>query len=522
MHEKILVRGVNWIGDAVMTLPALKALRKAYPNSHLSLLVRPGVAAIFEKDPAIDEVILYEERGMTGKLKLAWRLRRAGFSTAILFQNAFDAALLAFLSGIPERVGYDRDGRGRLLTRRVPYHCEDREMHHVEYYLALLRAAGIPAASSKPWIFLSLDERLAAREKMGMLRRPVLGINPGAAYGSAKRWLPSRFAEVAEWFMKDTRGSVVIFGGEKERDIADEIERSVVSEGRGAPEGAPRREGTLLNLAGNTSLRELVALIAECDVLLSNDSGPMHVAYAVGTPLVALFGSTSPDLTGPVGEGNAVLRADIPCSPCFERACVSDHRQCMYDILSEDVYLAIKRVMPTKPAVFLDRDGTLCEDMNYLRRREDFKPLPGVDDLATVKSLGYGLIGVTNQSGIGRGLLDEGFAKEINEVFVNRFGFDDFFCCPHLPEEHCPCRKPEPGMLLDARDKYRIDLRKSYVIGDKDADMILAKAVGAKGVLVRTGQQKDSPHAHYVADGLKEAVDFIMRDGGSGDDESHP
>ena len=522
MDEKILVRGVNWIGDAVMTLPALKALRKAYPNSHMSLLVKPSVAAIFEKNPFIDEVILYEEKGITGKMKLVHTLRKARFSKAVLLQNAFDAALIAFLSGIPERIGYDRDGRGKLLTKRVPYDGDDMKSHHIDYYLSLLRATGISAGRAKPWIFLSLEERLAARGRLSALRRPILGINPGAAYGSAKRWLPARFAEVAAWFSRDTKGSVVIFGAGHEGDVAHEIERLITTEQRRYEEPYYRSPETLLNLAGNTSLRELIALIAECDVFLSNDSGPMHIAYAAGTPLVALFGSTSPVLTGPVGEGNVVIRPDIPCSPCFERTCRNDYRQCMHDILSEDVYLAVKEILPKKPAVFFDRDGTLCEDVNYLSRREDFRPLPGLDDLALLKDRGLRLIGVTNQSGIARGLVDERFTVEINNIFVERCGFDDFFYCPHLPDENCSCRKPEPGMLHDARHKYGIDLRKSYVVGDKDADTLLARAVGAKAVFVRTGRQMDSAHADFAADGLKEAVDFILRDMRSGDDEERP
>jgi heptosyltransferase-2 len=159
--------------------------------------------------------------------------------------------------------------------------------------------------------------------------------------------------------------------------------------------------------------------------------------------------------------------------------------------------------------------------VNYLSRHDDFRPLPGIDDLAVLKSLGFRLIGVTNQSGIGRGLVDEGFTREINNVFVERFGFDDFLYCPHLPEEYCSCRKPEPGMLHDARNKYGIDLKKSYVVGDKDADMMLAKAVGAKALFVKTGQQRDSAHADHVVKGLKEAVDLIIDAVRTGDVEAH-
>lgn len=528
MDEKILVRGVNWIGDAVMTIPALRGLRKAYPESKLSLLIKPSVAPLFEKDPAIYEIILYEEKftGIIGKLKLARRLRMIGFSKAILLQNAFDAALIAYLAGIPERIGYDRDRRGFLLTKPIPSLNNDRKIHHINYYLNLLRASGISADYSQPWIYLSLEERMAARDTVSTLKRPLLGINPGATYGSAKRWFPERFAEVAHWFIRDTRGSVVIFGDGKESDIAEEIEKTAIrrSEARsqGSPSHPPLAKGgqtrgshSLLNLAGRTSLRELTSLISECDVFLTNDSGPMHIAYAVGTPLVALFGSTDPDLTGTLEEGNVVIKNDFDCSPCFERTCKNSDMRCMYAITSDEVFLAVIKLLPDKPAVFFDRDGTLCEDVDYLSKLDDFRILPGVDDLVKLKARGFKLIGVTNQSGAARGFFDERFVREINGLFIERFGFDDFYYCSHHPEEYCPCRKPEPGMLYRARYKYGIDLRRSYVVGDKEADMILARAVGAKGILVKTGQQRESPYADFVAEGLKEAVEFIMNDGGA-------
>jgi len=538
MSEKILVRGVNWMGDAVMTLPTLKALRKAHPESKISLLVKPAVAAIFEKNPSIDEIILYEERfqGAFGKFILSQRLRKKHFSRTILFQNAFDAALITFLAGIPQRTGYSRDGRGFLLTKPIPFNDDDRKMHHIEYYLNLLRASGISAENTQPWIHLSLEERLAARNALSRLERPVLGINPGAAYGSAKRWLPDRFAEVADWFINDTGGSVIIFGGKSEEGVSQEIEKMV--EGRKSkPAWALRRqsggkgEGTglddttlttriasiqsedvsnsLLNLAGKTSLRELISAISECDVFLSNDSGPMHVAYAMGTPLVALFGSTDPGLTGPAGEGSVVIRHPLSCSPCFERSCKDKDLRCMYAITSDEVFLAIKKMLPKKSAIFLDRDGTLCEDPHYLGSWDRFKLFQGVDELVRLKSKGFQLIGVTNQSGIARGLVGEDFVKEVNRLFVERYGFDDFFYCPHLPEEHCSCRKPEPGMLHAARSRHGIDLRKSFVIGDKEVDMLLAKTVGAKSILVRTGRDKESPYADFIAENLREAIGLV-------------
>jgi heptosyltransferase-2 len=153
---------------------------------------------------------------------------------------------------------------------------------------------------------LFLEERLKARGALSKLKRPILGINPGAAYGSAKRWLPDRFAEVAYWFIKDTGGSVVVFGGKDDKDTAHEIVKLAVIHGAGP---------SVVDMAGCTTLRELIGEISECDVFLSNDSGPMHVAYAVGTPLVALFGSTDPALTGPVGGGSVVIHHPSPAAP---------------------------------------------------------------------------------------------------------------------------------------------------------------------------------------------------------------
>ncbi|MCL4456417.1 MAG: lipopolysaccharide heptosyltransferase II [Nitrospirae bacterium] len=501
MTDKILIRGVNWIGDAVMTMPAIKALKKAYPESKLNLLVKPSVAPIFEKDQDIDEIISYEDRfkGVFGRLKLAYALRKKGFSKAFLFQNAFDAALIAFLSGIPERIGYDRDCRKFLLTKPIAFNNDDRKLHHMDYYLNILKASGIAADCSDPWIHLSIDERLSARNVLSQLKRPVLGINPGAAYGPAKRWLPERFAEVAGWFIKDTGGSVVIFGGRDEEHIAYEIDKRI-------PENK-------LFLAGKTSLRELVSLISECDIFLTNDSGPMHVAYAVGTPLIAIFGSTDHGLTGPSGNNNMVIKADLACGPCFERECKNRDTRCMYSVSSEDVYFAIKDMLPSTKAVFFDRDGTLCKDADYLNNWKDFEVFPDLKSLAALKEKDFMLIGVSNQSGIARGIVDEPFVKEINNLFIDKYGLDDFYYCPHGPDEHCSCRKPEPGMLFSARGKHKIDLKESFVVGDKDADMLLAKAVGAKGILVRTGKQQESEYADFTASNLKEAADLIMSHG---------
>jgi heptosyltransferase II len=508
--KNVLVRGVNWIGDSIMTLPALRALKNGLPDVRISLLVKPWVAPVFENNPFIDEIIMYDDKhkGARGKLRLAFMLRKKNFCGAILLQNAFDAALVAFLAGIKERAGYRRDGRGFLLTTAVPTPRNEKKVHQIYYYLSLIEQLGMKAEYSVPDIYLSLAERLHARNLFGKIKKPVLGINPGATYGSAKRWFPERFADIANWFIQDTGGSVVIFGSTTEKEIAEEIFRKTYPEFR--------TSGSVITMAGETSLRELIALISECDVFLTNDSGPLHIAYAVKTPLVALFGSTDSVLTGPPleldGNANIVVTPDLSCSPCFERTCGANNMQCMYSITPDEVYYSIKKALPWKPAVFFDRDGTLCKDSGYMNNMNDLKIFSEIERIRLLKENGYKLVGVSNQSGIARGIVDEGFVKEVNNIFIDRYGFDDFYYCPHHPDEHCSCRKPEPGMLLKARAKHGIDLKKSYVVGDKEADMLLAKAVGAKSVLVQTGEAMDSPHADFIAGDLSEAVQFILTD----------
>lgn len=493
-----------------MTMPAIRSVRQAYPDARISLLVRPSVSPLFEHDPNVSEIISYGDgyRGLSGKIRLARHLKQGGFSRAFLFQNAFDAALISFLSGIPERVGYKRDGRGMLLTRGIPFDLTAREMHHIEYYLNLLRKAGLDPVSSKPWIYLLPEERRTARETLQALRRPVVALNPGAAYGSSKRWPPARFAEVAVRLMREKDAGVIILGGPKETAIAAEIEQGIRQHFSEAGFSGPI-DRHVANLAGKTTLRELAAVISEADLLITNDSGPMHIGYAVRTPLVAIFGSTSPQHTGPVGRDSAVLKKDVECSPCFERECRRGDLKCMEMISADDVVEAGLKLIKTERAVFFDRDGTLCRDAHYLSRMEDFELLPGMDELRRLKESGYRLIGITNQSGIARGRVDENFVRDVNNIFIGQYGFDAFYYCPHHPDEHCACRKPEPGLLYDARADHAIDLKRSYVVGDKDSDMLLAASVGATGIQVRTGQEGKSVTADLHAADLREVVRLI-------------
>ena len=318
-----------------MSLPALAAIRARFPDAEIVALARPWVADIYAGDGSLDRVIPYRAAGglrdWAAKWALVKQLRAEAFDCAILLQNAFEAALLARLAGIPERIGYDRDGRGWLLTSAIPVPEPGSIPRHQRfYYLELLRRAGIidtlPDSES-----IHLDRaseaagRGVARFHELQLEAPVVGVSPGAAYGGAKRWMAEGFAAAASQVALEQSASVALFGSESERPLCDAIAASVRASGVVA-----------INLAGRTSLREFIDLAAACRLYLTNDSGAMHIASAAGVPTVAIFGATDDVATGPTGPLARVVRQPVECSPCLLRECPIDHR-CMTRVTPERV-----------------------------------------------------------------------------------------------------------------------------------------------------------------------------------------
>jgi heptosyltransferase-2 len=318
--DKILVRATNWVGDAVMSLPALRALRQRYPQAKISILAKPWVADLYARENVGNSLIPYTARSWGEKWAAARELRGRHFDTAILLQNAFEAAAIAYLGSIPERIGYARDGRGFLLTRAIPLPKPGETPRHESfYYLELLRRAGIldEIPADEP---IRLEGAPAARaaglerfRQLG-LGEIVIGVSPGAAYGTAKRWLPERFADSANRVACELGAAVAIFGSKDERDLCESVKTSITTPVR--------------NFAGETTLAEFIDLAAACRVYLTNDSGAMHIASALGVPTVAVFGATDDESTGPTGPLARVIREPVECSPCLKRECPIDHR-CM-------------------------------------------------------------------------------------------------------------------------------------------------------------------------------------------------
>lgn len=391
MPKRIIVRGVNWLGDAVMTTPALQLLRSTFPEAHIVLFTHEKLAQLWQNHPAINSVRTFADN--ENVWSLAHKMRREKADTALVFPNSPRSAIECWLAGIPQRVGYKRRWRNFFLTHGVNPRREDMPMrkrseheikklvrggklktsdpglkpkssdaHHIFNYLHLVSALGVNPGLVAPKLFVTQDEIDAALKRFGIEqgpRTPLFGLFPGAEYGPAKRWPLNRFIETAIRIQASTGCRWLVFGGRNDVEPAAQIIGELSYEARRLPvsEKIPR-EPTGFNLAGQTSLRELMALLKVCRVLLSNDSGPMHVAAALGTPVVVPFGSTSAELTGPGLPGdikNELLVSDAPCSPCFLRECPIDFR-CMNGISVDDVVDAtVSAAQRNKPTVWQKR-----------------------------------------------------------------------------------------------------------------------------------------------------------------------
>lgn len=329
------MRATNWVGDAVMSLPALRALRTGFPRARITILAKPWVADLYRRESFADEVIVYPVPGGFHGLRDKWHLtrdlRRRQFDAAILLQNAFEAALVAWLARIPTRIGYNRDGRGFLLTRAIKTPDKSEIPRHERfYYLELLRRAGIMEEIADDVVRLEASSAAeAGRARFRALGWPpgVVGVSPGAAYGSAKRWLPERFAQAAARVAMERGFAVAIFGSRDERPLCEQVQTMLADLAPDVP---------AWNFAGETTLAQFIELTAACEIFLTNDSGAMHIASALGVPTVAIFGATDDIGTGPAGSLSRVVREPVECSPCLLRECPIDHR-CMTRVTAERV-----------------------------------------------------------------------------------------------------------------------------------------------------------------------------------------
>jgi heptosyltransferase-2 len=331
--KKILVRAPNWVGDSAVATPSMKAIRAKFPGAEITVMVRPSVAGVFASAKYVDRVWTEPKpSGLREWLRIALEVRRQHFDMAILFPNSFESAAMVFLGGVPQRVGYAMDSRGWMLTRRI--HGEKRKVHHVDYYLELAKAVSADVSSPSMEITARREDRTNARKLLAVSGIPTdarfMVLSPGAAFGAAKRWGDHQFAEAADTLAEEFKLSVVIIGSEGERSISESIQKSM------------KQPAAILN--GKTSLETLIGVIAESNLMLGNDSGPVHLASALGIPAVAVFGATDYIVAAPYGPKGRAVHVPVECSPCWLRECPIDHR-CMTRVSSEMVCAAVREVL---------------------------------------------------------------------------------------------------------------------------------------------------------------------------------
>lgn len=337
--KNIIVRMPNWLGDLVMATPVLADLRARWPAARITAMCQSNVATLLKGDPNVDEVFSYQRPSGWIPHQQHWviieDLRYGQYDLGILLTNSFSSSWWFWRGHVQNRVGFAGNLRSLLLNTAVPLPPNLETQHQIDTYKSLLVPLGIPLSKTPPHLYVTPEEQTAAAALLqlhGVVsgKHVIVGINPGAAFGSAKCWLPDRFQEVTRQLLENPLVYVVYFGDPSGAPLVHEICKDL-----------PER---VINLAGKTSLRELVALIQACSIFLTNDSGPMHIASALNIPLLALFGSTSDVRTGPYGMVSKVIHKHVECSPCYKRQCPIDFR-CMKRIEVSEVYNELQKLI---------------------------------------------------------------------------------------------------------------------------------------------------------------------------------
>lgn len=336
----IIVKMPNWLGDLVMATPVLEDLRAHFPDAQITAMCSSAIAPLLKEDPHITDLYSYQRPNGWVHRSQHWEiiqdLRRGMYDLGILLTNSFSSAWWFWRGHVKNRMGYPGNCRSLLLSEVVSPAPNRAQQHLVVTYKQLLAPLGIPLSNSVPRLYLTPGEQMAAKEKLTQIvplelhKTLLLGVNPGAAYGSAKCWPPDRFVALSKKILENPWICMLYFGDESGTPLVEDICRQIPSE-------------RVINLAGKTTLRELLALTEQCAAFLSNDSGPMHIAAALDVPVVALFGSTNELVTGPYRSGT-VLHKHVACSPCYKRVCPIDFR-CMTGITVDEVHAALIKIL---------------------------------------------------------------------------------------------------------------------------------------------------------------------------------
>lgn len=328
---RILIRASNWLGDSVISVPAVRAIKSARPDAHITVAAPKKIAALWKLVPEVDEIVPISHRSLFSTVRSIRRQPR--FDVTLLFPNSLRVALESWLGGAPQRIGYCGHSRRWLLDKIVPEPTQvGPPQHQAFHYLRLAHALEADGKQLLPAQLPRLSASRPAPPQSANIKpqRTLLGLCPGAEYGPAKRWLPERFAEAAKIIGEQHDVHWILFGTEKDGAMGREIAETLGE--------------SCFNRIGQTSIEELIAELRTCRLLLTNDTGTMHLASLIGVPVAAIFGSTEPRLTGPLGEDQVILRHQVECSPCFLRKCPIDFR-CMKAVTVAEVVETISAML---------------------------------------------------------------------------------------------------------------------------------------------------------------------------------
>ena len=528
--KKILIIRLSSMGDIILTLPVVEALKKEYPDSEIFFLCKKKYKDLLFDHPQLDKVIEFDalgnHRGTNGLLRLINELKTLKFDLILDLHSNLRSFFIRNLVPAELKIKYNK----RWLARFFMVYFKIfriKSKHTLDCYMESLQKLGIKSKSKILKFYLNEKDKAWANKFLSEngwnQGKILLGMAPGARW-NAKKWNGEKFAEVVKLLVRRHPLDVVLFGDKNDTDtiswITEELSRKWDS----------NRKPKIIHVI-DFSFNQVAGILQRCDVLVTNDSGLMHLASFLKVPVVAIFGPTHPSLGfSPLGQNSQVMTVNEKCSPCSlhgKRKCHKKERYCMDRISPEEVAEKTSEFLNRQKAIFLDRDGTLIQDKNFISKVEDVEFVPGsIKAVKMFKDMGYKVVIVSNQSGIGRGILTKEIVDKINEYMLDQLKKDNLdidavYYCPHSPEDNCDCRKPNLKMVNQASSKLNLNLKKSWAIGDKLSDVMLGKNMGGKGVLVLTGygkkelektKENSDVKPDFVVENLLEAAVLIQRD----------
>jgi lipopolysaccharide heptosyltransferase II len=518
------------MGDIILTLPVMEALKKEYPDSEIFFICKKKYKDLLLDHPQIDKVIEFDALGdhksITGLLRLINELKTLKFDLILDLHSNLRSFLIRNLVPAEIKIKYNKRWLARLLMVYFKL-FRIKSKHTLDCYMESLQKLGIKSRSKTLKFYLNGKDKAWANKFLSEnglnQERILLGMAPGARWNT-KKWNKEKFAKVAETLSQKFPMNVILFGDKNDTDtilwIDEELSRKRKSKGN-----------SKIIQAVDLPFKKVAGVLQLCDILVTNDSGLMHLASFLKIPVIAIFGPTHPDLGfSPLGQDSLVITVNEKCSPCSlhgKRKCHKKEKYCMDRILPEQVAEKASEFLNRQKAIFLDRDGTLIQDKNFISKVEDVEFIPGsIKAVKIFKDMGYKVVIVSNQSGIGRGILTREIVDKINEYMLDQLkkdnlDIDGVYYCPHIPDDNCECRKPNLKMVNQASSRLNLNLKNSWAIGDKLSDVMLGQNMGGKGVLVLTGfgkrelqkiKDKSNIKPDFVVENLLEAAVLIQKD----------